>query len=146
MSCNFCILLLDPILSHTVYHIHFRSLNVSDISQSFPDPFKEERVALESFQVLFASIGVMVGVLFIGVAYSFDLANEPELRRNMGLACAVLGLVSLPAMFALRDARQPADAAAQLPLIASMKEVFRNRAFRWLVTADVSSLAVSCRL
>lgn len=103
-------------------------------------------MALESFQVLFASIGVMVGVLFIGVAYSFDLANEPELRRNMGLACAALGLASLPAAFALRDARQPADAAAQLPLLASMKEVFRNRAFRWLVTADVSSLAVSRRL
>ena len=75
------------------------------------------------------SFGVSVAVCLVAVAYQFPLEERPGLRNLLGLVCGGVGLVSLPAALALRDARQPAD-AARISFISSIREVAAGRAWR----------------
>ena len=69
-------------------------------------PYKAERVVVESLNVAFACFGVICSILVIGVAYADEQLDEkPGLRSTLGLACLVVGLLSLPSAWALRDAR-----------------------------------------
>jgi len=90
---------------------------------------------VEGFNVVWGALGVCIAVVFIGVAYQYPLADLPGLRTALGLFCGAVGLVSLPAAWALKDARQPAD-AARISFLASIKDVSSNRPFRWLVLAN----------
>eukprot|EP01046_Picozoa_sp_COSAG06_P029972 COSAG06_NODE_2820_length_6233_cov_12.699463_6_plen_459_part_00 len=99
-------------------------------------PYKEERVQVEAFSVLFAAIGVSFAVVLIAVAYQFPLEEQPAVRTGLGLVCGGIGLLSLPSAFALRDARQPAN-AARISLLASIREVWGNHAWRWYALASV---------
>ena len=90
---------------------------------------------VEGFNVVWGALGVCIAVVFIGVAYQYPLAELPGLRTALGLFCGAVGLVSLPAAWALKDARQPAD-AARISFLASIKDVSSNRPFRWLVLAN----------
>ena len=133
-------------------------------------------MVVEGFNILFSSIGVMMAVSLIAVAYQFPLEEMPGLRQLLGLICGGVvrapsplriffafagftaapalsplplrflcrltccgggqGLVSMPAAWAMRDARQPSD-AAHISFFASIREVRGNLAFRWLMAADV---------
>ena len=92
-------------------------------------PFKEERVVVEGFNVMWSAFGVSVAVCLVAVAYQYPLEERPGLRNLLGLICGGFGLVSLPAALALRDARQPAD-AARISFISSIREVAAGRAWR----------------
>ena len=99
-------------------------------------PFKVERVVVEGFNVVFSSLGTIIAVSFIAVAYQFPLAEMPALRTTLGLLCGAAGLVSLPAAFALKDARQPSD-ASRVSFKEALRELSTNAAFRWMVGANV---------
>jgi len=94
-------------------------------------PYKAERVVVESLNVAFACFGVICSILIIGVAYADEQLDEkPGLRSTLGLACLVVGLLSLPSAWALRDARQPCDAAKIDNFFSSARDVMSNEAFR----------------
>jgi Na+/melibiose symporter-like transporter len=99
-------------------------------------PFKGERVAVEGFNVVFTSLGIICAVLLIAVAYQYPLVERPSLRLGLGLACAAIGMTSLPAALAMKDARQPSDSSI-VSFRDAIKELSANRAFQWMVAANV---------
>ena len=51
-------------------------------------------MVVEGFNILFSSIGVMMAVSLIAVAYQFPLEEMPGLRQLLGLICG--GVVRAP--------------------------------------------------
>ena len=54
-------------------------------------------MVVEGFNILFSSIGVMMAVSLIAVAYQFPLEEMPGLRQLLGLICG--GVVRPPSHF-----------------------------------------------
>ena len=102
-------------------------------------PFKEERVVVESFNVLMAVIGVVLGVFLVSSPALGNecLIHDPSARTSLGVAAAVVSCASIASVWSIQDARQPSDAAQQLGFVASAKEAFEMDAFRVLCVANL---------
>ena len=62
---------------------------------------------VEGFNILFSSIGVMMAVSLIAVAYQFPLEEMPGLRQLLGLICGGVVRPPSPSSFPLLASRLP---------------------------------------
>ena len=94
----------------------------------------------ERFWRIFVYLQIACSILVIGVAYADEQLDEkPGLRSTLGLACLVVGLLSLPSAWALRDARQPADAStvSSNPLNEWWSAVSKSDSFRIVLLGNL---------
>ena len=96
-------------------------------------PFKEERVQLETFNLIHAVVGITFACVYLNLMYKeADLVRASDLRQHLGVAAFVSCMVSMFSVRALRDARQDSRGEENLGFKASAKEAFAYDSFRIL--------------
>ena len=103
-------------------------------------PYKEERVQLESFNLLNAVIGVSMACGFLLFMYQEpDLVNAVDTRRHLGIAAFFSCIVSLVSVSSVKDAKQESKSEENLYFLASAKEAFEFDSFKVLCMVNLFS-------